>query len=138
MSPRGPAAMFARSKLTVLTTANTLRPGFRSSASRDCRVTRDRIGVPPQSIRTSTAPPSPGSTVSIPQSGLGVQAGVQVSVPIFQGGRPAALQRQAQARSAAAQEQVIGAERDVIAQVRSAYSSWQASSEIISWGAWPP
>ena len=74
----------------------------------------------------------PGSTVSIPQSGLGVQAGVQVSVPIFQGGRPAALQRQAQARSAAAQEQVIGAERDVIAQVRSAWSSWQASTQIIT------
>ena len=73
--------------------------------------------------------PTPG--VNLPQTSTGVQAGVQVSVPIFQGGRPAALQRQAQARSAAAQEQVIGAERDVIAQVRSAYSSWQASTQII-------
>jgi outer membrane protein len=53
-------------------------------------------------------------------------------VPIFQGGRPAALQRQAQARSAAAQENVIAAERDVIAQVRSAYSSWQAANQIIA------
>jgi outer membrane protein len=74
----------------------------------------------------------PGSPVSVPQSGTGLQAGVQVSVPIFQGGRPAALQRQAQARSAAAQENVIGAERDVIAQVRSAWSSWQAATEIIA------
>ncbi|WP_188645407.1 TolC family outer membrane protein [Tsuneonella deserti] len=73
--------------------------------------------------------PAPG--VSVSQSGLGVQAGVQVSIPIFQGGRPAALQRQAQARSAAAQENVIAAERDVIAQVRSAYSSWQAANQII-------
>ena len=73
--------------------------------------------------------PTPG--VNLPQTSTGVQAGVQVSVPIFQGGRPAALQRQAQARSAAAQENVIAAERDVIAQVRSAYSSWQAATQII-------
>jgi outer membrane protein len=74
--------------------------------------------------------PTPG--VNLPQSSTGVQAGVQVSVPIFQGGRPAALQRQAQARSAAAQENVIAAERDVVAQVRSAYSSWQAANQIIA------
>jgi len=74
----------------------------------------------------------PGSTVAIPQSSTGVQAGVNVSIPIFQGGRPAALQRQAQARSAAALENVIAAERDVIAQVRSAYSSWLAATQIIT------
>jgi outer membrane protein len=74
----------------------------------------------------------PGSTVAIPQSSTGVQAGVQVSVPLFQGGRPAALERQAQARSAAALETVIAAEREVIAQVRSAWSSWQAASAIIA------
>lgn len=74
----------------------------------------------------------PGSTVSVPQSSTGVQAGVQVSIPIFQGGRPAALERQAQARSAAALETVISAERDVIAQVRSAWSSWQAANAIIA------
>ena len=74
----------------------------------------------------------PGSTVAIPQSSTGVQAGVNVSIPIFQGGRPAALQRQAQARSAAALENVIAAERDVIAQVRSAYSSWIAATQIIT------
>ena len=60
------------------------------------------------------------------------QAGVNVSIPLFQGGRPAALQRQAQARSAAALETVIAAERDVIAQVRSAYSSWLAASSLRS------
>jgi len=71
----------------------------------------------------------PGVTLS--QSSTGVQAGVQVSVPIFQGGRPAALQRQAQARSAAAQENIVAAERDVISQVRSAWASWQAATQII-------
>lgn len=70
-----------------------------------------------------------GTDVS--QTSTAAQAGVQVSIPVFQGGRPAALQRQAQARSAAALETVIAAERDVIAQVRAAYSSWQAANAII-------
>ena len=68
---------------------------------------------------------------NLPQTSTSAQAGVQVSVPLFQGGRPAALQRQAQARSAAALEQVIAAEREVIAQVRAAYASWQAANAII-------
>jgi len=59
-------------------------------------------------------------------------AGVRATIPIFQGGYPAALERQAQARSAAALEQEIGAERDAIAQVRSAYSSMQASDSLIA------
>ena len=74
--------------------------------------------------------PTPG--VSFPQTSTAAQAGVQVTIPIYQGGRPAALQRQAQARSAAAQENVVGAERDVIAQVRSAWASWQAANAIIA------
>lgn len=57
--------------------------------------------------------------------------GVQVTIPIFQGGRPAALQRQAGARESAALEQVIATERNVIAQTRSAYASWQAANAVI-------
>ncbi|MDX1704310.1 MAG: TolC family outer membrane protein [Altererythrobacter ishigakiensis] len=57
--------------------------------------------------------------------------GVQLTVPIFQGGRPAAQQRQAYSRETAALENVIATERDVIAQTRSAYSSWQASQAVI-------
>lgn len=76
-----------------------------------------------------TDPTLPGANPS--QTSTEAQAGVQISIPIFQGGRPAALQRQAQARASAALEQVIAAERDVIAQVRAAYSSWQASLAII-------
>jgi outer membrane protein len=60
------------------------------------------------------------------------QFGVRASIPIFQGGRPAAFRRQAQAREGAAMENEIAAERDAIAQVRSAYSSWRASNEIIT------
>jgi len=58
--------------------------------------------------------------------------GVRATIPIFQGGLPAAQERQAQARASQALEQEIGAERDVIAQVRAAYSSWQASNAIIA------
>lgn len=58
-------------------------------------------------------------------------AGVRATIPLYQGGRPAALERQAQAGSAAALEQQIEIERGVIAQVRAAYSSWQAANAII-------
>ena len=58
-------------------------------------------------------------------------AGVRATIPLFQGGRPAALERRAQAGAAAALEQQVAAEREVIAQVRAAYSSWQAANAII-------
>ena len=65
-------------------------------------------------------------------SSSGVTAGLRATIPLFQGGRPAALERQAQARASAALENVVAAERDVIAQVRAAYSSWRASNAIIA------
>ena len=58
-------------------------------------------------------------------------AGVRATIPLFQGGRPAALERQAQARASAALEQVVATERGVIADVRAAYSSWRAATAII-------
>ncbi|MHA7820643.1 MAG: TolC family outer membrane protein [Erythrobacter sp.] len=65
------------------------------------------------------------------QSETTANAGVQVTVPIFQGGLPAARQRQAGARESAALEQVVVAERDIIQQTRAAYASWQASNAVI-------
>jgi outer membrane protein len=59
------------------------------------------------------------------------QVGAQLSVPIFQGGLPAAQRRQAQAQASAALENEIAAERDVIAQVRSAYTAWVAAQDLI-------
>ncbi|HEX7857281.1 MAG TPA: TolC family outer membrane protein [Sphingobium sp.] len=55
------------------------------------------------------------------------QAGATLTVPLYQGGRPGANQRQAVARESAAIEQSIQAERGVIAQVRSAYAIWKAA-----------
>lgn len=58
-------------------------------------------------------------------------AGVSVSFPLFQGGRPAAIVRQAQARQSQAMEIIIATERSVIAQTRAAYASHQASQDVI-------
>jgi outer membrane protein len=68
---------------------------------------------------------------TVAQTQTSASAGLTLSIPIFQGGRPAARVRQAQARESQALEQVIGAERSVIAQTRAAYASWQASLAVI-------
>ena len=70
-------------------------------------------------------------TAASPQTANASSAGLSLSIPIFQGGRPAALQRQAQARASAALDQVIAAERDVIAQVRASFASYSAALAII-------
>lgn len=57
-------------------------------------------------------------------------AAVNVSIPLFQGGRPAARVRQAQARESQSLERLIGTERNVIAQTRSAFASWQAANAV--------
>ena len=69
---------------------------------------------------------------SLPQSYTTADVGVRATIPLFQGGRPTGQIRQAQAREGAAMEGEIGAERGVIAQVRAAFSSWQAAVEIIT------
>ncbi|WP_375196638.1 TolC family outer membrane protein [Sphingobium sp.] len=58
-------------------------------------------------------------------------AGVQLNVPLYQGGGPGAQVRQRQAVESQAMEKEIEVERGVIAQTRSAYASWQASLESI-------
>lgn len=60
-----------------------------------------------------------------------VTLGVRTTVPFFQGGRPAALERQAQARASSALERVVATERDTLSQVRSAFATWQAANAII-------
>jgi outer membrane protein len=69
--------------------------------------------------------------MSPPQSDSSAQAGASISIPIFQGGLPAAQRRQAQAIASSALEQEIATEREIIAQVRSAYSSWVAANDLI-------
>jgi outer membrane protein len=67
----------------------------------------------------------------IQDDGFATTLGAQLTVPIFQGGRPAAQVRQAQARQGAAIEQVTLTERGVIAQARSTYAAYQSSLRVI-------
>ena len=72
-----------------------------------------------------------GGQPGLVQTETTADAGVRFSIPIFQGGLPAARQRAATQRESAALEQVIAAERDVIAQTRAAFSSYLASLQVI-------
>lgn len=69
--------------------------------------------------------------VAPPGSNKAASAGLQLTIPIYQGGQPGALTRQAAAQESQAIEQQVGTERNVIAQTRSAYASWQASLQNI-------
>ncbi|WP_285712373.1 TolC family outer membrane protein [Erythrobacter oryzae] len=65
------------------------------------------------------------------QSEKTANAGVRITIPIFQGGLPAARQRQAGARESAALEDVILNERQIIADTRATYAAWQAANGVI-------
>ena len=65
------------------------------------------------------------------QSETTANVGVRLTIPLFQGGLPAARQRQAGARETAALEEVIEIERSVIAETRSTYSNWIAANAVI-------
>ncbi len=65
------------------------------------------------------------------QTSRSAAAGVQASIPLFQGGLPSAQIRQAQARESQSIEVVTEVERGVVAQTRAAYASYQASNEVI-------
>jgi outer membrane protein len=66
------------------------------------------------------------------QDSLSATLGVQATIPLYQGGRPAAQLRQANARLSQVQELEIATERDVIAQTRAAYASLRASNDVIT------
>jgi len=65
-------------------------------------------------------------------AGTAATAGLQFSVPLFQGGRPAAQVRQAEAQRSQALENATATERAVISQTRSAYAVWQSSLQVIA------
>jgi outer membrane protein len=72
-----------------------------------------------------------GNAGRAPNSGKSAQAGVQLTIPLYQGGRPAAEVRQAQAYQSQAIEQATAAERQVIDNARSNYAAWQAAEQVI-------
>jgi len=68
----------------------------------------------------------------IPNSGTAATIGVQLSLPIFQGGRPAAQVRQAEALRGQALEQQTATERAVVAQTRSAFAVNRSAQQVIA------
>ena len=74
---------------------------------------------------------STGFSSGIQPSGTAAQGGLQLSIPLFQGGRPAAQVRQAEALRGQAIENVTATERNVVAQARSAYAAWRSSEQVI-------
>ncbi|MCW3838017.1 TolC family outer membrane protein [Sphingomonas canadensis] len=65
------------------------------------------------------------------KDGVAATASVNLTMPLFQGGRPAAQVRQAQARESASIELVTLTERGVVAQARSAFATYQATLRVI-------
>ncbi|MDB5714223.1 MAG: hypothetical protein JWO15_1620 [Sphingomonadales bacterium] len=65
------------------------------------------------------------------QTSKTAQAGVQLTIPLYQGGLPTAQVRRAQALESQSIEQTIEVERNIVAQTRASYASWRASNELI-------
>ena len=73
-----------------------------------------------------------GTGVGVGQSGTAGSVGLSLNLPIFQGGRPGAQVRQAEARRSQAIEAVTETERAVIAQARSAFAVYRSSLQVIA------
>ena len=69
--------------------------------------------------------------LAVDQSSLSGQIGLSATIPLYQGGRPAAQVRQAEALFGRAQELEIAAERAVIANTRAAFASYRAAMRVI-------
>jgi outer membrane protein len=73
-----------------------------------------------------------GSVGGLPNTGTQTTAGLNATIPIYQGGEPAARIRQAQALEGQTLEQAVGTERSVVAQARSAFATYKAAQEAIA------
>jgi outer membrane protein len=73
-----------------------------------------------------------GSVGGVPRTGTQTTAGLNATIPIYQGGEPAARIRQALALEGQTLEQAVGTERSVVAQTRSAFATYKAAEEAIS------
>ena len=72
-----------------------------------------------------------GQLENPPNSGTATTIGVSGRIPLYQGGLPAARVRQARAAEQQTLEQVVGTERTVVANTRTAFSGYTASREAI-------
>ncbi|WP_395623173.1 TolC family outer membrane protein [Sphingomonas daechungensis] len=72
-----------------------------------------------------------GNNGPAPNTGTQTTAGVNVSLPLFQGGLPAARIRQSEALRGQLQEQVVGTERAVVSTTRAAFANYHAAQKAI-------
>lgn len=72
-----------------------------------------------------------GTGLGVGQTGTSTSGGLSLNLPLFQGGRVAAQIRQAQELRGQAIEQVTLAERQAVAQTRSAFAIWRSSQQVI-------
>lgn len=68
----------------------------------------------------------------IAQSAATADVSIRATIPLYQGGRPSAQIKQAQAREGQALDTEIATERQVIANVRASFSNYRAANEIIA------
>jgi outer membrane protein len=71
------------------------------------------------------------TTGSVPSKGTQTTIGLSSTIPIFQGGLPAARIRQAQAQEGQTLEQVVGTERAVVQAARAAFANYDAAQRQI-------
>lgn len=105
--------------------------GFDVNVARAGRLPRVSVGVGGDYYNYLGSVSSQAAALGTGSDGFATTLGVQLSVPLFQGGRPAAQVRQAQARRSAAMENVTFSERAVIAQTRSQWAIYQSSLRVI-------
>jgi outer membrane protein len=72
-----------------------------------------------------------GSTNGLDRAGTATSVGLAATVPLFQGGLPAARIRQAQAQQGQVLEQVVGTERAVVQAARAAFATYDAAQRAI-------
>jgi outer membrane protein len=72
-----------------------------------------------------------GTIAGVPSSGSQTSAGISATIPVFQGGLPAARIRQAEALRGQLQEQVVETERAVVSGTRAAFANYHAALEAI-------
>lgn len=68
--------------------------------------------------------------IGSPENRSNSVVGLTMTIPLYQGGRPAARVRQAQARQSQTMEIAIDVERSIIAQTRASYASWRAANAV--------
>src|SRR3954468_5247350 len=72
-----------------------------------------------------------GAPGNLPNTGSQTSDGLNLGVPLFQGGLPSARTRQAQAIEGQTLEQVVSTERAVVSTARSAYATYDAAQKAI-------